>query len=101
MPKARKTIWDSFAIKAELKRRGYTRERLAQEAGVSPSAVGVCLAHKPSNRCNQFIAQLLQVPVQELWPDWFDEDGDLIPAQTRKKLKHKRERIASQESRAA
>lgn len=36
---------------------------------------------KPHWRANQAIADFLGVPLHELWPQWFDEDGKLISTQ--------------------
>lgn len=100
MPKAPAPTWDQFAIKAEIRRRGKTLEALAKEAGVSGSFMRRAF-RVPSTRTNNVIAQFLNVPTHVLWPDWFDLDGDLIPARYRRKLSRQRLAKASQESRAA
>ncbi len=33
---------------------------------------------KPHPRANAAIAEFLELPLNELWPQWFDEDGKLI-----------------------
>lgn len=86
--------WDVWAIKAELRRRGFTAKKLAEDSGFSKASVYVALA-RPVSGVNKYIAGVLGVPVHELWPDWFEDDGDLIPARTRKKIKQKRQQSAS------
>jgi|GEM_PF-2054803 len=98
--KLQKSKWDRWAIVAELRRRGHRFKDLAGESGFSASSLRAALV-KPSTNVNRFIAELLKTPVHELWPDWFDEDGELIPARYRAKLSRQRRLAASQESRAA
>lgn len=100
MPKLPKPTWDQHAIKAEIRRRGQTLEGLAREAGVSGSFMRRAF-RIPSTRTNRVIAMFLEIPVHVLWPDWFDDDGDLIPAKSRRKLSRRRLAMASHESRAA
>ncbi len=96
----RKSKWDQFAIKAEIRRRGHTLESLAKDFGLSGSFLRRVFRN-PSTRANGLIAQFLDVPVHELWPDWFDLDGEMKPAKYRRKLSRLRADSASRESRAA
>lgn len=98
--KLQKAKWDEWAIKAELRRRGYRFKVMAAESGFSASSLRAALT-KPSTNVNRFIANTLGVPLHELWPDWFDADGELIPAKYRRKLSRQRLALASHESRAA
>jgi lambda repressor-like predicted transcriptional regulator len=91
---------DEWAIRAELRRRGWTFNRLAESSGFAARSFSAALK-KPSVKVNAFMAGVLDIPVHELWPYWFDSDGDLIPAKYRRKLSSQRTRVASQESRAA
>lgn len=100
MTTQRKPHWDQHAIKAEIYRRGYTIEALAREFGVSGSFLRRVFRN-PSARANRLIAQFLKIPVHELWPNWFDADGDMIPAAYRRKLSRQQIDSASRESRAA
>lgn len=85
---------DEWAIKAELYRRGFTFNHMAAESGLSAKYFSAALK-KPLPKANQFIAQKLGIPLHELWPFWFDADGDLIPAKYRRKLSSQRENLAS------
>ena len=89
MLKLKKAVWDQYAIKAEIRRRGKTLTALAKDNGYSPSFLRASFI-KPSTNVNRVIAQFVQVPLQELWPDWFDADGELIPARYRRKLSRQR-----------
>lgn len=95
--KLQKSKWDEWAIKAELRRRGFRFKAMAAESGFSASSLRAALS-KPSTNVNKFIATLLGVPTHELWPDWFYPDGDLIPAKHREKLSRLRTDSASRES---
>ncbi len=92
----RNARWDEWAIRAELRRRGHTFRALAKESGFNASTISSALC-KPSTRVNLFIANTLGITPHELWPDWFYEDGDLIPARHRQKLSRARQRMASPE----
>lgn len=74
--------WDEYAIKAEIRRRGATLTSLAKATGLAPSTFRAAFK-KPSPGANRAMAQYLGLPVQTLWPFWFDADGELIPARRR------------------
>ncbi len=88
---------DEWAIRAELRRRGWTFKKLAEESGFDQRSFSAAF-FKPSVKINTYIAKTLGVPVHELWPYWFDDDGDLIPAKYRRKLSRLRHTKASHES---
>ena len=92
-----RTIWDRWAIQAELKRLGRTPADLGAESGVSAASIRAAL-RRPSTRVNGFLAKVLKTPVHELWPDWFYPDGELIPAKHRQRLSRERGQRASPES---
>lgn len=98
--KLQKAKWDEWAIKAELRRRDLRFKAMAEDSGFSTSTLRAAL-NKPSTNVNRYIANLLGVPTHELWPDWFDADGELIPARYRRKLSALRTTCASRESHAA
>lgn len=98
--KLQKAKWDEWAIKAELRRKGLRFKLMAGESGFSASTLRAALS-KPSTNVNRFLAGKLGIPTHELWPDWFDADGELIPAKYRRKLSRLRSDSASHESRAA
>lgn len=95
--KLRKARLDEWGIRAELRRRGKTFNVMAAESGFSASSLRAALV-KPSTRVNLYLATVLGIPAHELWPDWFDEEGELIPAKWRRKLSRERHRRASPES---
>ncbi len=97
--KPKKAKHDEWAIRAEIRRRGHTFKKLAKESGFSASSLRAALV-KPSTKVNLFIAQTLGIPAHELWPDWFDVDGDLIPVKYRLKLSRARQQMASPELQA-
>ena len=91
---------DEWAIKAELQRRGFSFNKLAQESGFAAKSFSAALK-KPSVKVNAYMARVIGIPVHELWPFWFDADGDLIPARYRRKLSRQRHANASHESQVA
>lgn len=97
--KPQKPKHDEWAIRAELRRRGHTFQKLADASGFTASSIRAALV-KPSTKVNLFIASTLGIPANELWPDWFDADGDLIPVKYRLKLSRARQRMASPELQA-
>jgi Ner family transcriptional regulator len=100
MFKPRKTKWDRPAIKAEIARRGFNQGGLSKHLGMEEQMVRLAL-RQPYEKVNRKIAAFLGVPVQDLWPDWFDEDGDLLPPKFRAKLSRLRAESASRELQAA
>lgn len=63
-------------IKAGLLLAGYNQTKLAQELGVSQSAISLCIAGKSrSARVARRIAQLVGRPAATLWPDLYGERG--------------------------
>lgn len=61
-------LWDRFAIRAEVARKGQTLTALAKRAGLEPSACRVALrrSHGPGEVA---IARFLNVAPEVLWPD--------------------------------
>lgn len=94
--KLQKAKWDEWAIRAELRRRGYTFNKMAAASPFTASSLRAALS-KPSTGVNAFIAATLNMSTHELWPDWFDADGDLIPVKYREKLSRQRRMLASHE----
>jgi len=94
-----KQAWDEYAIKAEIYRRGETLTTLGDKLGYAPASIRGAFM-QPSGRVCRAIARYLDAPVQELWPDWFDCHGELIPRRQRQASKKKAAK-ASQTSHAA
>lgn len=67
--------WDRFAIKAEIQRRGSNLTELAVKNDLGSSTARAALL-KPSPAANSVIAQFLGVSLHELWPHWYDKDGN-------------------------
>lgn len=61
-------------VKAAVRKRGKTLTQLALEAGLSASACRTALL-EPVPAGNRAIATFLDTPVQQLWPEWFDQNG--------------------------
>ena len=72
--KPRKKGWDKHRIKAEINRRGETLRSLEDRFDLSPNTLSVSLL-KRFPRGDEVIAAFLQIPLYQLWPDRYDEDG--------------------------
>ena len=67
-------IWHKEDIKAEIRKRGSNLHALARENGLVPNHMARSLRLRfPTYHA--VIAHFLGVPVQELWPQWYDVDG--------------------------
>ena len=75
---APKKVWHIEDIKAEVRKRGATMSEVALNAGLYPNQLSQCLRF-PSPRSNQAIAEFLGLTVHDLWPQWFDADGQRRP----------------------
>lgn len=63
-----KPKWDRHSILAELRRRGMTMRKLAEYRGISASGFGQVWT-RPNEKNERAIADFLEVPVEELFPD--------------------------------
>ncbi len=63
-----KRTWDQHSIKAELHRRGMTLSGLAQLKGINPNNFRAVWS-RPNRKAEAAIAEFLQVPEKELFPD--------------------------------
>lgn len=61
-------------IKAIIRMRGITLERLSLQLGYKPRAVGMALS-QPWPRLQRKIAAFLGTSVFALWPQWYASDG--------------------------
>ena len=66
--------WHPEDIKAEIRKRGKTLQRLAQDYGVASSAVRGAL-RRPLYTGEQVIAHFLGLEPQVLWPGRYDQGG--------------------------
>lgn len=69
--------WDRHAILAEIGRRGSSLRKIGETAGLRRASLSWALKI-PRIRANRAIAEFLGVPLNELWPQWFDSEGKLI-----------------------
>lgn len=70
--------WHPADIKAAIHKSGSTMTAIALAAGLHPSGLSQALRW-PIPPANRAIADHLQVPLHELWPDWYGADGELLP----------------------
>mgnify|MGYP001266302252 CR=1 FL=1 len=68
--------WHREDIKAEVRKRGSSLFGLARQAGLDPRTMTRSLTTRfPSYHA--VIAAYLNVPVHEMWPQWYDRYGNL------------------------
>lgn len=70
-------VWDKFAIKAEVHRRGESLTDLGLKNGLAKSSCRSALII-PVPAANRAIADFIGQTVHDLWPDWYREDGTRI-----------------------
>jgi Ner family transcriptional regulator len=71
--------WHHADIVAAVKKKGSNLSRLSLANGLADSTLRAAL-QQPRTRSNRIIATFIGVPMHELWPDWFDADGNLKPS---------------------
>lgn len=64
-------------IKAAIRKKGTTLLALSMNNDLSECAVRQAL-RKPVPRANKVISEFLGVPLHEIWPAWFDQQGQRI-----------------------
>lgn len=69
--------WHPEIIKAAIRVRGVTLTQLAKNAGLPEGTCRISLI-RPHVEGDHVIASFLQVPLCELWPSRYDEDGNSI-----------------------
>ncbi len=69
------TGWHPEEIKAVLRMRGTTLRELSRRHGYDPDAARHVVHHRKSARLERIIAELLEVPAHEIWPDRYDAKG--------------------------
>lgn len=88
---------DRPGIKAEIERSGSTLAAIARAVDLAPVTLRVSLIY-PIPVANRAIANHLNRPVWELWPDWYDKRGNVRPgvsSRIRKALADSRKRRAA------
>ena len=83
--------WHPADIVAAVRKSGSTMMEIAIAAGFHPSALSHCMRF-PVPEANRAIADHLDKSLHDLWPDWFDQDGNVLPDQR----KTNRGRVAAQ-----
>ena len=68
------TNWTRTSIIYELRKRGLTAARLADEAGMSRSSFYSAM-QRPYPRVQRMIALALGLSVHEIWPQFYGPDG--------------------------
>ena len=96
IPKPKPAKMDEFAIFAEIRRRGFNFQVMAKESGIDAKRFSAALK-RPDGKANSFIAAKLGMTTHELWPHWYDPDGDLLPPKYRKRFSSAAAAKASQE----
>jgi len=66
--------WHREDIKAAIRKRGITLERLSQDNGLHKSMCSLALI-RPDFAAEQVIARFLGVTPQDLWPHRYNADG--------------------------
>ncbi|MBI1214516.1 MAG: hypothetical protein GC185_01695 [Alphaproteobacteria bacterium] len=76
-------------IKAAVHKRGESFYSLCRKAGLSKNAIAVSF-HKPVPAAHQVLSKFLDIPVQKIWPQWYDANGKRIPSRSTSKHSAKR-----------
>ncbi len=69
--------WHRQDIMAAVRKGGSTLAGLGRATGLARATMVWALV-RPHVRANRAIADFLGVPLNELWPQWFDADDNLI-----------------------
>lgn len=73
-PRAAKS-WHPEDIKAEVRKRDGTLTSISRSVGLSDAACRMAFL-KPIPAANRAIAAFIGEPVNALWPEWFDAEGN-------------------------
>lgn len=85
--------WHRADIIAEVHKRGSSLSRLGREHGLGDSTLRTAL-HRPRSPSNRIIAAFIGVPMNVLWPDWFDRFGNLV-VRSNSATRRRRRRVQS------
>lgn len=80
----RRKGWHKADIIAAVHKRGGSLRRLSVSAGFAQSTLRAAL-QKPHPRANAAIAEFIDKPLHELWPQWFDASGKRLPRSSKSK----------------
>lgn len=81
MRKTQKRSWDAPGILAEVKRRGSTLTKLAEDNGLNSSACRTALS-RPFPAADKVISDFIGVSLHELWPERYDENDQRYDRRT-------------------
>lgn len=87
-------------IKAAIRKTGITLEELGEKTNVPGNTVRKSL-YVPCPKGNRVVAKYLGQTVHDLWPEWFDENGNRILSKTGSKHTSRQSRGHGQKRRAA
>lgn len=77
----KKEVWDRFSIIAAVQRKNSTLRHLSRINGLSMGACSAAL-FVAMPKANNAIAEFLDIPLHELWPNWYAKNGDRILSST-------------------
>jgi len=69
--------WHRADVLAAVRKCGSNLAEIARTVGLSRQTMYWAFI-RPNLRANRAIAEFLDVPLHELWPQWFDSDGKLV-----------------------
>jgi Ner family transcriptional regulator len=84
-----KKVWHREDIKATVRKRGSTLRAISVAAGYSANTGTVALT-KPMPGPQKTIANFLGLSLHDLWPNWYDQQGQRIDARSTRKATPKR-----------
>lgn len=95
-----KQTWDQHSIKGELHRRGMTLAALAELHGMTPGQVSHVWT-RPVRKAERAIADFLDIPVEELFPDRYPIRRSRILSSTNEALVKRQKAARSADRKAA
>jgi len=70
-------------VKAEVRKKVGSLAELARQHKVSDSVVRAALI-RPQPTGNRIIAECLDIPLNQIWPEWYSSDGKRLPPKVTK-----------------
>lgn len=62
-------------IKAAIRKKGETLYSLSKKAGLNEHAIAISF-RQPIPAAHKAVSKFLGIPVQEIWPQWYDAQGN-------------------------
>lgn len=88
MPRSKR--WHREDIKAAIRKKGSTLRAISLDAGLCRDAATVALK-KPFPSAQRAVSDFLGVPLNTLWPQWYDIEGQRIETKSISKASSKTE----------